>query len=376
MTPSDIIKMQPAAWSILARSFMAGRVASTYLFSGDEGLGHWPLAICFTALINCENVLPDESNELVRPCGECTNCRTIFNLNSEALLFSLPVMAHKKPDDLIELMNEVLALKRDEPFEIPVSEKPVSIPISRAREIKKSLNMKGREGLVRVALFYRMDKMLRSSADALLKLIEEPPPNCVIILTAERPEKLLPTIQSRSQKIRLIRVPDEAAFSYINDKYDLTENKTKLAVKISNGNPGQALAMIADDEDPENSLRSVAFLLFKSLFLEDKAHVVGMAAEMIDPRNRSAVSELLNLWQSFIRDSAWFAGTGDEDSITNIDFATELKRLSQYFTDPKVAESMTGSIKNALADLALNVHIQAAIVALILELKSGIKRAA
>lgn len=366
----DIYKAQSKAWSILSRSYKNGRVASTYIFHGQEGLGQWPLALSFAALLNCEQpAKSDDDRHPFYPCGECRNCRNIFSLNFEGLNIVVPIGAHKNYGEAIDLTNGFLEIKRAEPLKRQSSAKPVSIPIDMAREVKKTLSRLSTEGITRVVLFYRMEKMLPSSADALLKLIEEPPSDTVIILTAERLEALLPTIQSRAQGIRMERVPVEVIIDYLQNNYDLEPKKAQLLARISEGLPGYALDMAAGVDDEDGSSRTVGFLLFKALLIETGPKVVSLLTDMVNDRDRSEAEELIRLWQSLIRDSAYFAVTDDSDGLVNIDFAPELKKLSRFFVNAEVAETMTADIKNTLADFRVNVHIQAALVALVLQLK-------
>ncbi|MBN1212610.1 MAG: hypothetical protein JXA92_08530 [candidate division Zixibacteria bacterium] len=374
MNHFDIYKAQSKAWSILSRSYKNKRVASTYIFHGREGLGQWPLALSFAALLNCESPKEtDDDRHPFYPCGQCRNCRNIFSLNFEGLNIIVPIGPHKKHSEAIDLTNEFLEIKRAEPLARQSSAKPLSIPIDMAREVKKSLSRLSTEGITRVVLFYRMEKMLASSADALLKLIEEPPSDTVIILTAERPEALLPTVQSRAQLIRMERVPVEVMVDYLQNNYDLDAKKAQLLARISEGLPGFALDMTAGFEDEESSSRTVGFLLFKSLLIDSGPKVVSLLTEMVNDRDHSEAEELLRLWQSLIRDSAYFAVTDDSDGLVNVDFVPELKKLSRFFNNAKVAETMTADIKNTLADFRVNVHIQAALVALVLQLKKRLK---
>ncbi len=370
MNHFDITQAQPKVWSILSRSFSNKRTASTYLFHGREGLGQWPLAISFAALLNCLKPVKAEETGLIFPCGKCRPCRSIYALNFEGLHFALPISSHKNSDEMIDLTNELLEQKRQEPFKLFLSAQAVTIPIAMAREIKRTLTRKAPKGIRRVVLFYRMEKMKASSADALLKLIEEPPGDTVIILTADRPEALLPTIQSRAQKIRFDRVPEAVAAGYLMSNCGVKENRARLVVRICEGNVGQALEMVSSDEEDDGSSRAVGQLLFRSLFTEPKPEVVALITELIKDRDRGAAESLLGLWQSLIRDCAYYADTGDGDDLVNIDFAEELKRLARFFEKSRLAAAMTDNIKKALADLQVNVHIHISLVALVLKLRS------
>jgi DNA polymerase-3 subunit delta' len=374
LIPFNIADFQPRAWSILTRSFAAGRVAGTYLLHGNNGRGHWAMAISLAALLNCENKPgSDASNGPVLPCGECRNCRKIFGLNHEGLYFALPLPPHKPGDEEIELINEILQLKREEPFRIPSSTSSTNIPISVAREIKKSLSRMSGGGITRVVVFYRMELMRTASADALLKLIEEPPRDTVIILTASRPEALLPTIQSRSQKIKLERIPEQAAVDYLVERYEIKSERAKLLARIADGSLGHAIDMVDQDESADTSGRAVGFFLFKSLVWQDGAQMTAHINEMLNPRDRGEAEGILNLWQSLIRDCASLAISGSDEDIINTDFAADIRKMAVRFANPAVSLRMADGIKITLADLRRNVHIQGALTSLALKLKSAMK---
>ncbi len=366
MALSKIAALQPRAWSLLSRAVRTGRVAGAYLFAGREGLGHWPLAVSFAALLNCRS--RQEQGDTLLPCGECPSCHAIDHLNSRLLQIVAPIPSHKNLDEAIELTNQVLAAKRKEPLAILSSAAQVTIPISLAREVKQRLTRKEEAGHIRVVLFYQMEKMLAQSADALLKMIEEPPADTVIILSAETPDALLSTIRSRSQMVRLERVSEQAIIDYLHTHNGTAEAKAKLAARISDCNPGRALEIAAEEDGGELSRRSTAFVLFKSLFLDAPPQTVSHIYDMLGERDRGEAEETLRLWATLIRDCAAYAGTGDESAIINCDFAPDLMKFSARFVDASVAAAMQTAVKNALADIRLNAHIHTTMAALALRL--------
>lgn len=368
--PIDIAQLQPQAWSVLARSYKSGRLAGTYLLSGPDGSGRWALAMSLARLINCENIVTDEETDLPLSCGECRNCRAIKSYNFEGQHFAVPLPPHKKSDEAIDLTQQFLAIKKADPFALPSSQSNVSIPIDVARGIKRSLAMRASAGVYRFVLFHQMERMKTSSADALLKLIEEPPADTLIILTAEKPERLLPTIQSRSQIIRLRRSPLDVLAAYIGDNSQVPRSKAELLARISQGNVGQAMAMATSDSDDGRLSRGVGLQLFRLLVEENPAEVVGRMTTLIGSRNRAEAVELLRLWQSFIRDCTGLAVAPDQSGLVNIDFESELRRLSVPFAVPDLGSRLAAQIKITLADLSRNVHIHGALAALALRLKA------
>lgn len=372
MIPFDITQFQPRAWSVLARSFGSQRVAGTYLLCGPNGCGRWPLAISFVALLNCETPTKTEAGDPM-PCGECRNCRLVFGLNFEGLSYAVPLPPHKSEGEAIELTNEVVDLKRSEPFALLSSAANLTIPIDVARGIKRRMASRPPEGIYRGIVFYQMERMRPESADALLKMIEEPPARAVILLIAEKAERLLPTIQSRSQKIILRTSPYEVVSGYVRERYDLTEARAELLARTAEGITGRAVQMAESSED-EGSRRAVGFQLFRSLFEEGGPETVARLTSAFGERDRGEAEYLLHLWQSLARDCTVLAVTGSDEDIINIDFKTELGRIAQHFADPSTAIRLAENIKIALAHFRLNVHIHGALAALVLKTKAELSR--
>ncbi len=372
MIPFDISAFHPKAWTLLGRSFQRDKLASTYLFYGPDGIGRWGLAITLAALVNCEN--PDNSHldQLPRPCGDCRNCRLIFGYNFEGLQFALPLPPHKNEDEAIELTLGYIQEKAKEPFAILQAEKTRQIPVDTARRIRKDLTGRASSDIHKVVLFYQMERMKTSSADALLKLIEEPPPKTLIILIATRPERLLPTIQSRSLKVRLQKVPDTVLAEYLSARYSIGEARAELLSRVAEGVPGKAIELVGSNEDSESSVRAESFFLFKSLFGPSSVESIVHLIDLISSRDRGRVEQMLELWQSLLADCTYLAYHTDGTEVVNKDFEKELSRLSVPFRDGQLTAKVAGHIKFALADLSLNVHIHGLLAALALKIRSEI----
>lgn len=298
----------------------------------------------------------------------------IFNLNFDALKIAVPIPPHEnKLDKAIDFTLEAIQIKKEEPFALLTSARTTNIPISLAREIKKKLALRHDKGQIRVVLFYKMEQMNKASADALLKMIEEPPADTVILLIADKPDSLLPTIQSRSQKIKVPLLSSDHIKEYLLENANATDYQASLLSKISEGSLGQALQQIESFGEEENNQRSVFFLIFKSLFQETGADILAYMNDLLNARDRSETLAMLQLWQGLVRDSANFAVTGDEAEILNIDFSADIKDLSSYFKSSELSLLMAETIKITLADLERNVHIQGALMALGLKLKAHIQ---
>lgn len=373
MAPIEIARIQPDAWKLLARAFEAGRLSGTYLFHGRQGAGGWALAVHVAALLNCEKPRKDAAYGVL-PCGTCRECRNILGINHEALHIAVPLPPHKNSDQAATMTVEQLDEKRREPFSIPSGSKNRLIPIEHARDIKRRLASKGTRGVVRVVLFYQMENMKHASADALLKMIEEPPADTIVIMTTYRPEFLLPTVLSRSRMVRLGPVRADVIRDYLITHYDFPAERAALLGRLSDGSLGRALQMAGSDDD-EVSPRQTAMNLYECLFSNSGVDVVAGLEEQLNPRDRGEALAVLQHWQSILRDCVDYASFADPNRLTNIDFVGRLTPLARYLHGSQPAERMAGEIKMTLADMRRNVHIPGAMAALALRLRRCIRLA-
>lgn len=355
----------------MAGAFASGRLAGAYLLTGPEGCGGWALFLALSALTNCRQPAQHDLDgvSVPLPCGQCAPCRLIYALNYEGLHFALPLPPRKEGEDIIDLTNKILESKRKEPFALLAGPGSQLIPIEVAREVQRRLALKANAGVKRMVLFYQMERMLKSSADALLKLIEEPPADSIIVMTARRPEELLPTIRSRARLVRLGRIDAGAIESYLIEKRDVEPTRAQLVARLADGSLGVAIEL-AKEKSPEMAeLRQTAVELFTGLFHEPGPALLLQLLTQTESRNRNDALQVLRTWQTLIRDCAGLA-IDPATNVTNVDVREPLQHLSVHFDGTRLAERMTQQIKLTLADLYRNVHIHGAMSALVLRLKA------
>ncbi len=369
---------------ILLGSLNRGKVASTYLFYGDDGVGKWGMALALAALLNCEKLARDDDGKIVDSCGQCRNCRLIAGFNFTDMLFALPLPPHKNDKEYAELFLEFLQTKKAEPYQIVTGNRQLTIPIDAAREIKKKCAIRPAAGLKRVVLFYQMEKMLQASADSLLKLIEEPPPETVIVLTANSPGNLLPTIQSRSQRVRFAPVSQPEAVAYLTQRYGLPEEKAVVAARLGRGSIGKALNYIpnpADSEQPETedtadtaiSFRQKSFLMFKGLFSKDTPAALDTIDNLLKSNDRGDAERVLEQWQSFLGDMIC-AKYDNPTGIINSDFAHDIDGFSAKIYDSDLIARLTEEIKLTVLGLRRNTHPRLALAALAIRMRRVINQ--
>lgn len=234
---------------VLRQAVRRQHVAHAQLFRGAEGSGALALALAYAAYLNCENRQPEDS------CGQCPNCRKIDRLVHPDLNFILPVtttkavskeaLSHKFVNDWRSfLLNDggLYQGLNDWMQHIGADNKQGSISKDEAVQLLKLVSLKAFEAPFKVVIIWLPELMHPAAANAVLKLLEEPPPATVFLLVSQQPERLLPTIVSRVQVVPVPRFQEPDLTRYLVDHYQVPETKARQLALVSEGNLGAALA--------------------------------------------------------------------------------------------------------------------------------------
>lgn len=232
----------------LVKNYQRSRVPHAQLFLGPEGAGALPLALAFAQLLLCEN--PREGDS----CGECNHCTKAASLTHPDLHLSFPtVMAATKSDEFVGVWRNAVL---ENPYistldwlriaTEQVSEgqtKAGNITVEESRNVIRKLGYKTFEAKRKVLVLWRAE-YLQSAGNVLLKLIEEPPPETYIILTAHDQNLLLPTIQSRTQMLRLPPLTDREIADYIIEQSGADETTGRRVARLADGSLSAALSLL------------------------------------------------------------------------------------------------------------------------------------
>jgi DNA polymerase III subunit delta' len=243
---------QEAADAMLSASLDAGRLAHAYLFAGPPGTGRLTAALELAASWMCR------SREHGY-CGECRDCLRVFGFSHPDVRITAPVQGKTPQEGLAEIFS-----RRISDGITPLTMGGTStITIDSIRELGHRLSMKAYENKGHVEIITEADRMGPEAANALLKTLEEPPAETIIILITSSLSALLPTIRSRAHLIRFRRLPAAAVASILGRRIGLGAAEAMEIALASDGSPGAALLSCSDGkedkvEKPAAILKSVA----------------------------------------------------------------------------------------------------------------------
>ncbi len=245
----DIIGQQTVKQHLIS-TVKESRISHAQLFLGPEGSAGLSLAIAYAQYINCEQKSADDS------CGSCASCRKYQKLIHPDLHFSYPFFAKHKEDTAADYMDEWRKCLLNNPYmdleswrsQLDTENKQANINIAEAHHIIKKLSLKAFEAEYKVLILW-LPEYLETQANALLKLIEEPPSKTLFLLVAVNPDRLLPTLISRTQLIKIQRYSHEEIAGYLQKHYPAGADQAAQAALISDGNIQRAIALLTEESN-------------------------------------------------------------------------------------------------------------------------------
>lgn len=349
----DTVVGQKHPKSILAGALERGTVASSYLFHGPRGVGKLALAVELAKAVSCQNDGP-------QPCNSCSACRRIGELNYPDVRLCFPAPSSFKPEEREEVLRQLAANL----YHTPRFQKNVALPIDLIREIQTEASYKPYEGKMKVFILADADKLTLPAANAMLKILEEPPPHVLFILTTIQPSRLPATVLSRCQQIRFSRL-SEAEVGYALEKtHQVAPDRKRLVSKLAQGDLDLAWELLQEDINQRRS--STLNALTKALSC-NLISVIKLAERLGRFRSRSVSEENLETLQIWYRDLLLLL-EGKEESLINEDLKPQLEQMARQYDWEGVQRSL-GFIEETRKALAANVNLELAWLVLFFKLR-------
>lgn len=276
---------QEQAIKFLFNSYRQQKVSHAYIFLGPKGVGKSLVARFFAQFINCE----DRDNA---PCLKCPPCQKIEHNNH-------PDVSWIRPE-----------------------EDSQGIKIEAIRELQERISLKPYEAKTKVFIIEEADYLLEDAANCLLKTLEEPPGDSLLMLIAQDKGKILPTILSRCQLIKFSRLRLKEIEEFLIAKKGLESEKARFFSRIVEGSLGRAVSFLESDYLDKRSSVWDEFLQRREL--DDKAWT-----------DRRVLSERIEMLTGIFRD-AIFLNLGLEELVVNIDYKELISKFALRYSSEEL----------------------------------------
>lgn len=315
---------------ILQRLLGNRRVSATLIFAGPDGVGKRQFALTFAKAANCQKASGNQF--AVDSCDECPPCRRINEC----------------------VYGDVTTIQPDGQF----------IKIEQTRALAEEVYYRPREGRQRFFIIDEADRLREGAANSLLKTLEEPPPTSTLILLTSRPNSLLQTIRSRSQRMNFAPLTVAEMEKFLAENYPRPTADTALLARVTEGRIGQATAF--DLSVYRQERRTLIELLDLLASGKDRVRLL-KAAEYIGKKERDEFEKELDLMTSLLRDVFLIAAGSSRENVVNVDVADRLELIAGKVGLARIT-SWSERISQIRKSLRVNANRQLAMESAVFEL--------
>ena len=317
--------------SAIARDELPGSI----LLHGPGGIGKQRLALWLAQRLLCEAPRGSE------PCDQCRSCHLALRLEHPDLHWFFPLARPKAsgPDRLADALEEARAVelmdRRQQQLRPTRPGELNAIYLAQVQTLRRMAGSRPAMGARKVFIIGEADKLVvqeasTEAANALLKVLEEPPPDTILIVTANDPDELLPTIKSRLLPVRVRALPEQIVAGLLQRELEVSSAAAALAARLGEGSIGRALAFLPVDDEPGplDALRLHARDLLEFAVAATPAPRLGAALATSPAGARGAFTDTLDFLALWVRDLAAVAD-GAPEMVVNADSADRLQKLAK-----------------------------------------------
>lgn len=287
----------------LTSSVKNARVSHAQLFLGQEGSGALPLAIAYAQLLLCKNKTESDS------CGKCSSCIKCEKLIHPDMHFVYPIALSKEVRISTDVAGEWREAFLENPYlnlrdwfsHLSADNKQPVIGVEESAEILRKLSLTTYEGEFKIMILWLPEKMNVQASNKLLKILEEPSDKTIFLLVSENEEALIRTIVSRTQLIKVNRIPDEEIKNAL-EGYQVSLNDAARIAYLADGNYNSALKLISEKQEDAFYLHQFREWM-RMCFKADIVGIVSWVEEIANAKvGREKQKEFLSYGLNIVRE--------------------------------------------------------------------------
>ena len=362
---------QETAKEQLLKAFANERLAHAYLISGEEGLGAEELAIEMSKFVLC--LRPDKANS--EPCQTCANCKRISSFQHPDVHYYFPVLKSTEDSDILAMLED-----KSEDLYSKVKVAGGSLHIgdpenperNSIRGLLREIGLRSYEGNIKIFIVTYVEEMNQESANALLKILEEPPPQTLYFLTTSQFQALLPTIISRCQLVKLQKIrPDQIENSLLKT-HNIESADARIIAKLANGNYSTALQLLSGD------LKNKREFMIQYLIgiVGPRSSSVAEAVDTLlaeNKKDKAFVLDILSIMSTWFQDAFYMSHLKEDSAILNslVINHDKLERIEKFIRNfPRVnVDLAVAEIEKAVDLISRNIYLNLILINLGLNLR-------
>ena len=346
----------------LRTAIAAGRLPHSLILAGPNGAGKYTLALMLAMAVECERQPRDlwsNGQSLASFCGVCKNCARIASVANLEEQVDQAVAAREDLRETDKKDTRVLIQPHPDVLIFPPDPPQLLIKLGQVRTvINRSHTLPGEAP--RKIFIFTAANFMKEAANSLLKLLEEPPATVHIIILAENPGELLPTIRSRCAIVRLGALPCEEIEMLLADRRtDIAPKQRNLIARLAQGAAGKALGF---DLATYTAARADALLLLRNAASEPDHTALFKMTETYraGAEGQQKTAELLRT-RSLLLEDILLLQAGTPELLRNTDLRAELERFAQSLSFHWIEQAsrgldqvQSGMRRNLLRSLSLD----------------------
>jgi DNA polymerase-3 subunit delta' len=359
-----------AAVESLRTAIAGGRLPHSLILSGSAGAGKYTLALMLSMAVECERQPRDlwsNGQTLAGFCGHCANCTRIASAANLEEQVAAAVLAREDLRETDKKDTRVLIQPHPDVLIVPPDPPQLLIKLGQIRTLIQHAHYLPAEAPRRIFILTAAN-MMKEAANSLLKILEEPPESVHIVILAENPGELLPTIRSRCATVRLGALPvEEIEMLLAERRPEVPPTQRSLIARLSQGAAGRALAFdletyTAARADALIFLRNAAAAVQTSSNSEPDHTALFKMTETYraGAEGQQKTTALLRALALLLEDLL-LLDSGTPELLRNIDLRPELERLAAALPFPWIERAshaldqvQSGLRRNLLRSLSLD----------------------
>jgi DNA polymerase-3 subunit delta' len=355
----------------LRTAIAAGKLPHSLILAGPTGAGKYTLALMLAMAVDCERqprelrsfseALGSSGQSLASFCGVCHNCTRIASAADLEEQVEAAVAVREELREADKKDTRVLIQPHPDVLIIPPDPPQLLIKLGQVRTLIQRAHYLPSEAPKKIFILTAASFM-KEAANSLLKVLEEPPATVHIIILAENPGELLPTIRSRCATVRLGALPVEEIEMLLADRRpEVAPKQRTLIARLAQGAAGKALGF---DLEAYTAARADALLLIRNAASEPDHTALFKMTETYraGAEGQQKTSALLRALSLLLEDMLLLQA-GTPELLRNTDLRAELERLSQALSFHWIEQAsrgldqvQSGMRRNLLRSLSLDAY--------------------